>query len=319
MDKNLNIVFMGTPKFSVPVLENLYNNYNVIAVYTKMPKEVGRHKILTKSDVHQRAEELRIQVITPKNFKNMDDVTTLKNLNPDMIVVAAYGIILPQSVLDVPRLGCINIHASLLPLLRGANPIQRAILNGHKKTGITIMKMDAGMDTGDMLIKDEIEINDDITYGNLSNKLSKIGSDLIIKYIDNRDNITPEKQPDNFTIAPKLSKDEEKINWHETATNIHNKIRALNPSSYAICRHKQTELKVINSSIDKNKFNMTDNIDMVNKAAGTVISANKTGIYILCGDKNIIQIKTVQKIGGKIMEVRDFLNGYKINAGDIFE
>lgn len=304
MKEKLNIVFMGTPDFAVPALDILTQFHNVIAVYTKEPKPVGRKMILTKSPIHQLAEQKNIPVYTPKNFKQEDTIATLKNLNPDMIIVAAYGIILPQSVLDIPPLGCINIHASILPNLRGANPIQRAILNGDKTTGITIMKMDAGMDTGDILLPHEIEIDENITYGELENKLSEIGKNLIIEYLDKRENLIPKKQPNNFTIAPKLNKEESKINWEKNANEIHNLIRGLSPYPFANFTHNENIIKVIKSEIIKEK---------TTSPIGTILNKN---MDIACGNNTILRILEVQKIGGKPMKIKDFLNGYKLEIGE---
>lgn len=295
---------MGTPDFSVPALLNLINNYNVIAVYTKEPKPQGRKMILTKSPVHTTAEKFNIPVFTPKNFKKEETVEELKNLHPDIIIVAAYGIILPGSVLDIPQLGCINIHASLLPNLRGANPIQRSILNGDSKTGITIMKMDAGMDTGDMLSKEEIEIDNNITYGDLENKMSQLGAKMILEYLEKKDSITPQKQNDNFTLAPKLDKAEARINWEITAKEIHNLVRGLMPSPKAYFTHNNTQIKVLKTSI----INET-----TDKPAGTILTHD---LQIACGNGTIIKIEELQKSGGNPLPTKNFINGYKFEIGE---
>ncbi|MBD5397994.1 methionyl-tRNA formyltransferase [bacterium] len=299
----MNIVFMGTPDFSVPALLNLINNYNVIGVYTKEPKPQGRKMILTKSPVNITAEKFNIPVFTPKNFKKEETVEQLKNLHPDIIIVAAYGIILPQTVLDIPSLGCINIHASLLPNLRGANPIQRSILNGDSKTGITIMKMDAGMDTGDMLLKEEIEIDDNITYGDLENKMSELGAKMILEYLEKKDSIIPQKQIDNFTLAPKLDKEESKINWQNSAGKIHNLVRGLMPSPKAYFIHNDTQIKVLKTSL----INET-----TNQPAGTILTND---LQIACGNGSIIKIEELQKSGGNPLTTKAFINGYKFEIG----
>lgn len=294
---------MGTPDFSVPALLNLINNYNVIGVYTKEPKPQGRKMILTKSPVNITAEKFNIPVFTPKNFKKEETVEQLKNLHPDIIIVAAYGIILPQTVLDIPSLGCINIHASLLPNLRGANPIQRSILNGDSKTGITIMKMDAGMDTGDMLLKEEIEIDDNITYGDLENKMSELGAKMILEYLEKKDSIIPQKQIDNFTLAPKLDKEESKINWQNSAGKIHNLVRGLMPSPKAYFIHNDTQIKVLKTSL----INET-----TNQPAGTILTND---LQIACGNGSIIKIEELQKSGGNPLTTKAFINGYKFEIG----
>ena len=305
MNKKLNIVFMGTPEFAETALKALLPIHNVIAVYTKEPKPVGRKMILTKSPVHECAIQNNIPVYTPKTFKDEAIVNQLKGLNPDMIIVAAYGKILPQNVLDIAKFGCINIHASILPKLRGANPIQRSIINGDTITGITIMKMDAGMDTGDILLQEETEISNTITYKELENKLSEIGAKLILKYIDNMDSIKPIKQDDTrATLAPKLQKEETIINWNNTANQIHNLIRGLSPHPYATCYHNTNPLKIIKSEVVNDTHNFKP---------GTILNKN---MDIACGNNTILRILEIQKIGGKKLPIKDFLNGYKIEINE---
>ena len=309
----LNIVFMGTSVFAVPALKRIFEFCNVVAVYTKSPKPVGRKQIITKTPVNILADELGIPVVTPKSFNDDNVISELKLLKPDMIVVAAYGIILPECVINLPKFGCINIHASLLPFFRGANPIQRAILEGHKSTGISIMRMDCGIDTGDILISKTIPILPNVTYGELSVELSKIGADLIIEYIDHREKIKSVSQGNDYSVALKLSSSERFINWNDTAENIHNKVRGLNPYCFATCFHNSMELKIIKTElVDSSIWGS----DLNNKVVGTVLDKN---LNIVCGNKTIIKILVVQKIGGKQMFVKDFLNGYKINVGDILK
>ena len=302
------IVFMGTPEFSVPALEKLYEKYDVIAVYTREPKPVGRKMILTKTPVHIFAEEHNIPVYTPKNFKDILDITKLQMLHPDIIISCAYGVILPERVINIPKLACINIHASLLPKYRGANPIQRAIINGDSITGITIMNMDKGVDTGDMLLKDAMPISKGITYGELEKELSIMGSNLVIKYLENMENILPQRQPKEFTLAPKLEKEEAKINWENNATKIHNLVRALSPAPYANFTHNDNIIKLIKSEVVSDKT--TD------KPVGTILSKD---LEIACGEGSVLKILSVQKIGGKILSVKDFLNGYKIEIGEVLK
>lgn len=300
--KKLNIVFMGTPNFSATILKALTHHHNVIAVYTRTnPTD------LTKPPVNIYADENNIKVFTPKSFKLDITVEEFKALNPDILIVAAYGAILPQTILDIPRLGAINIHPSLLPNYRGANPIQRAIINGDKKTGVTIMKMDAGMDTGDMLIKEEVELDDKITYGELDDKLATIGADLIIKYLENMETITPEKQPEEFTLAQKFTKDEAKINWEKTATEIHNLVRGLQPYPSAHFTHNNTIIKIINSEV----INET-----TSEPAGTLLDKD---FKIACGNNTVLKINIIQKQGGKPMDIKSFVNGYKIAIGEILK
>lgn len=303
MNKKLNIVFMGTPDFAAISLVAIARVHNVVTVYTKQPKPVGRKRIITKSPVHIKAEELNIPVKTPKTFKDDIAVGELAALKPDVIVVAAYGLILPQSVLDIAP--CINIHGSLLPQLRGANPIQRAVINGDMKTGITIMKMDTGIDSGDMLLVDEVTINTNTTYGELLATLSDMGANLILEYLENKDSIKGVKQGDDFTVAPKLLKQEQIINWNLPAIKIHKQVCGMNPTPFAKTYHNQTELKII-------KTEMTD--ITINDVKAGVLYNDKLGV--VCGDGKVLQVLQLQKVGGKQMSAKDFLNGYKLKKGD---
>ena len=297
---------MGTPDFAVKALSALISKYNVVAVYTKEPKPVGRKQIITKSPVHIMAEENNIPVRTPKNFKDESVVQELRDFHPDIIVVAAYGIILPESVLCVAPMGAINIHASLLPKYRGANPIQRAVIAGDKETGITIMKMDKGMDTGDMLLKEKIAIDENITYGELEEKLSKIGAKLIIEYLENMEKYKPIKQPEEYSVAPKLDKGEAKIDWNsKTAEQIHNLVRGLSPYPFAYFTHNENTIKIIKSQVVNGEHS-----DM---PAGSVMDKS---IKVACADGSVLQIMEVQKVGSKPMPVKAFLNGYKLEIGE---
>lgn len=306
LETNLkNIVFMGTPDFALDVLKEIYKEYNVIAVYTREAKPVGRKMVVTKSPVQTFAEENDIKVFTPKNFRDQETVEELKKLHPNIIIVAAYGIILPRDVLEIPSLGCINVHASLLPKLRGANPIQRSIMNGDRVTGITIMKMDKGMDTGNMLLKDLMVIDKNETYGELEKRLAKMGGKLILKYLKEMENILPQRQTSDFTLAPKLSKEESIIDWNKTADEIHNLVRALNPHPFANFTHGENIIKVIRTEVQK---------ETTDKPAGTILNKN---MDIACGSGTIIRILEVQKVGSKQMPIKDFLNGYKIEIGEV--
>ena len=306
--KKLKIVFMGTPDFAVPALKNLIERHNVVAVFTKEAKPVGRNMVLTKSPVQVVAEEHGIPVHTPHNFKNILDITKVQMFHPDMIVVCAYGVILPERILDVPQIGCINIHASILPRHRGANPIQRAIMAGDRMAGVTIMNMNVGVDTGEMLLKDAIPVPENMTYGELENELSLMGARLILEYIDNMDNILPQRQTREFTLAPKLAKEEAKINWEKSAYEIHNLVRALSPHPYANFTHNDNTIKLIKSELVKG--------EKTDKPAGSVLNNN---LDIACGDGNILRILSLQKSGGKILDTKSFLNGYKIEIGEVLK
>lgn len=230
----MNIIFMGTPDFAKESLEKIYNEkHNILAVVTNIDKKQGRGMKISYTPVKEFALEKDIKIFQPQKVRNDNEfIEEIKKLNPDVIVVVAYGKILPKELLDIPKYGCINVHGSLLPKYRGAAPIQWAVLNGDKITGITTMFMDEGMDTGDMILKEEVEIGANETTGELWDRLSIIGADLLVKTLDEIKNSTVkrEKQPKEFTHAPMLSKDMAKIDWSTmTAQKIHNLVRGLNP------------------------------------------------------------------------------------------
>ena len=230
----LNIVFMGTPDFAKESLKCLVEaNHNILAVVTNPDKPQGRGMKMIGSPVKEYAMEKNLKIYQPIKVRNNEEfINQIKELKPDVICVVAYGKILPQELLDIPKLGCINVHGSLLPKYRGAAPIQWAVLNGDKTTGITTMYMDAGMDTGDMILKQEVEIGDDETTGELWNRLTKIGGELLVKTLDliEQGKAPREKQGEDFTMAPMLNKEMAKIDWqNQTAEQIKNLIRGLNP------------------------------------------------------------------------------------------
>ena len=230
----MKIVFMGTPDFAKESLEAVYNaKHEIIGVVTNPDKPKGRGMKMIASPVKQFAEENGLKVYQPIKVRNNEEfIEEIKALEPDVICVVAYGKILPKEILDIPKLGCINVHGSLLPQYRGAAPIQWAVLNGDKKTGITTMYMDVGMDTGDMILKEEVEIGDDETTGELWDRLSKIGGELLVKTLEQIENGTAPriKQGEDFTVAPMLDKQMAKIDWNEkTASEIKNLVRGLNP------------------------------------------------------------------------------------------
>ena len=229
----MNIVFMGTPDFAVPALKAIANsNHTVSGVFTQPDKPRGRKMIMTPPDVKVCAEEFNIPVFQPKSMKSQEALQICTDLKPDVVVVAAYGQILPQAVLDVPRFGCINIHGSLLPKYRGASPIQEAVLNGDKITGVTTMLMNAGLDTGDILLSVKTEIGENETSGELFDRLAQLGGELILKTLDVVENGTaePKKQDDSFaTHTSKIDKSLCPIDFSKPSFEVHNKIRGLNP------------------------------------------------------------------------------------------
>ena len=242
----MKVVFMGTPDFAVESLKAIYNaKYEVLGVVTNPDKPQGRGMKLTASPVKQFALENGLKVYQPVKVKNNEEfIEELKKLNPDAIVVVAYGKILPKEILEIPKLGCINVHASLLPKYRGAAPIQWAIINGDKKTGVTTMYMDEGMDTGDIILKQEVDIRDDETTGELWGELSEIGGKLIVETLKGieKGNAPRTKQSEDFTLAPMLSKEMAKINWAaQDALQIKNLVRGLNPimGAYSLLNGKK--------------------------------------------------------------------------------
>lgn len=298
----MKIVFMGTPDFAVPALRALCEKHDVVCVYTQAPKEAGRGMSLKKSAVHLFAESKGIEVRHPKTLRNEEEQKKFKAIGADLTVVAAYGLILPVPVLEAFPKGCYNIHGSLLPRWRGAAPIQRAIEAGDEKTGITIMKMDAGLDTGDMLLKGEIAITSDTTGGSLHDEMAKLGAELIIKYLDNMDSIEPETQDESLvTYANKIDKAESKLDFSLKADVLERKIRAFNPYPSAYFECKGERFKVLRAKIDYEK-----------KPAEGEIKQEGKRLFVGCADK-ALEILEIQRAGKKACCVRDLLNGCCLN------
>lgn len=297
------IVFMGTPGFSVPVLESLIKNYKVKAVVTQPDKQVGREGKIAKPPVKIVAEQNDILVIQLDKVK--EQYKEIIDLNPDIIITCAYGQILPKELLDYPKYGCINVHASLLPKLRGGAPIHRAIINGSKKTGITIMYMDVGMDDGDIITQREIEITDTETASSLHDKLSKLGSELLIETLPSILEGTNErkKQEESLvTYAPIIKKEDEKIDFHKSTIQVYNHIRGLNsfPGAYFILGGKR--FKVWESIIGNEIFH--------EHIVGEVVKIYKEGIGIKTGN-GVIILTVIQPEGKGKMKATDYLNGLK--------
>ncbi len=298
--KNKNIVFMGTPDFAVPVLEMLIEKTNVIMVVTQPDKEVGRKKEIVYSPVKKVALKNNIPVFQP--IKIRYDYDALKKLDIDLIVTCAYGQIIPKEVLEMPKHGCVKGHASILPKYRGAAPIQWAIMNGDKKTGVTIMFMDEGMDTGDIIKCAEIPINDTDNVGTMHDKLSVLGRDTLESVLNNILNgiVIGIKQTDDYTMAPMIRREDEKINFNDTGVNIINKIRALNPWPLANIMIDGKEIKVIDAEFNKG----------ASKSNGKVVEISKGLFGISCRD-GIIYLKKVKPFGKKEMDINSFINGIK--------
>lgn len=299
------IIFMGTPDFSVSALKEMYNNgYNVVLAVSQPDKPSGRDLKIKPTPVKEFALAHNIEVLQPEKVKNnIEFFNQLKALEPDIIVTAAYGKILPQEILNLPKIACLNVHASLLPKYRGAAPIQWSIINGDKTTGVTIMKMDAGMDTGDIILQKEISIEDNETYGTLYEKLKILGGKLLINVLKNIENISPVKQGDNYTMAPMIEKSLGLINFNKSALYINNLVRALNPTPgayfvYDNKTYKVWETSVIQSNSDK-------------KVGEFVFSDSKNGLQIQTSE-GILNIKVIQATNSKRMNILDYLRGNKI-------
>ncbi len=317
----LNIVFMGTPDFARKSLEQIYDaGYNIIGVVTNQDKPKGRGMKLTPSEVKIFAQEKGLSIYQPEKIRNNEEfINEIRNLNPDVICVVAYGKILPQEILDIPKLGCINVHASLLPKYRGAAPIQWAIINGDKTTGVTTMYMDAGMDTGDMILSDEVKIQDDETTGELWNRLSDIGGKLLVKTLKLIENnkVIRKKQGEDFTLAPMLSKDIAKIDWNKTAVEIKNLVRGLNPIMGAYTFLNGKKVKFWKVDVAKDDEIITENLDFLRN--GTVIlSDQKDGLFIKT-KREILKILEIQGENSKKMPIQDYLRGNNIQEFEIFE
>ena len=303
----MNIVFMGTPDFAVPALKMLIENYGVKAVFTQPDRPKGRGKKLAFSDVKEVAVQHDIPVYQPIKLKEEQEmIEELKKMEPDFIIVVAFGQILTKEVLDIPKYGCINLHGSLLPMYRGAAPIQWAVINGEKVSGNTTMLMDVGLDTGDMLMKDEVEIPDEMTAGELYDILKERGANLLKETIEKmvKGEITPEKQSDETFYAKMLDKNMALINWDDSAERIHNLIRGLNPWPIAYTNYNDDKMKIFESKVLKEKHNKTN---------GTILDVSKEGMKVACGE-GVLLIKKVQFPNKKPLTIEQYINGHKIDA-----
>ena len=327
----LNVIFMVTPDFAEESLKALVEaKYNILSVVTNQDKPKGRGMKLVCSPVKKYALENEIPVYQPEKVKgNTEFIEQIKNMKPDVICVVAYGKILPREILEIPKYGCINVHGSLLPQYRGAAPIQWSILNGDKKTGITTMYMDIGMDTGDMILKEEVEIGENETTGELWERLSKMGGSLLVKTLELVEKgIAPrEKQGNEFTVAPMLKKEMANIKWEEqTALQIHNLIRGLNPimGAYTFLEGKKLKIWKARNLSNQNFLEVQEEMreydyKLKDIMAGTVLIADeKQGMYIKAND-GIIEVLEVQAENSKRMNISDFLRGNQIMAGSILE
>ena len=307
----MNIIFMGTPDFAVPSLRLIKKNYNIVAVYSQPARPSGRGMKTKLSPVEKTAKEFNLRTITPSTLKQEDVFLQFKNLKPDLVVVVAYGLLLPEKYLLTPKFGCINGHASLLPRWRGAAPIQRAIEAGDHTTGSCIMLMEKGMDTGPILSSKSININPSDTSKTIHDKLSNLTAEMLVKtikeYIDGK--VVPIKQKeDGVKYADKIVKDEAIINWSLPSINIFNKVRAFDPFPSTYTFLSGVKIKIVETKLCKENHQFEP---------GTIIECNNK-IIVACGNKSTLEIKYLQKSGKNIMSVKDFLNGTKISIGEKF-
>lgn len=327
----MKIVFMGTPDFARDSLEAIYNaKYEIPAVVTVPDKPKGRGMKLIPCEVKEYAIEKGIKVYQPEKLReNKEIVDILKNINPDVICVVAYGKIIPKEILEIPKYGCINVHPSLLPKYRGSAPIQWAILNGDKETGVTTMYLDEGMDSGDIILQTKTIIGKDETSGELWNRLSKIGADLLIKTLEKIENKTAPriKQPKEFTLAPMLEKSQAKIDWeNKTAEEIKNLVRGLNPimGAYSVLNEKKIKFwKVDKLSIDEfiNKYPEFKEYEyrFLEIDPGTVLYIDKKEAIYIMAKEGIIKVLEIQGENSKRMPTPEFLRGNKIEVVERFE
>lgn len=305
----MKIIFMGTPDFAVPSLEKLYqNDFDIPMVITQQDKPKGRGKKLTCPSVKLKAQELSLNVYQPKNVNSAESLKLIKEISPDVIVVVAYGQILKKEILKYPKYGCINVHASLLPKYRGAAPINWAIINGEKKTGITTMLMDEGLDTGDMLIIEETEIGDEETAGELHDRLMHIGAKLIIdtlNKIENNSLISERQNDEEATYAPVLDKSLGIINWNKSGEEIKNLVRGTVPWPSAFFTYDGMKIKV-------HKVKVIPKFKEAN--IGEVVKVSEDGIYVNTLEDCVV-IEEIQFPGKKRLKVSEYLKGNDFKLG----
>lgn len=300
----MRVVFMGTPDFSVPVLKRLIEDgYNIVGVVTQPDRPKGRKKQLTPPPVKVEAQKHGLTIVQPEKLKNPDDLQQVLDLKPDLVVTAAFGQILPKQLLDVPKYGCINVHASLLPEYRGGAPIHQAIIDGKKETGITIMYMVEKLDAGDILTQAKVEILEEDHVGTLHNKLSVIGAELLSRTIPDlvSGRLTPMKQDESkVSFSPNISREKEKINWENGGEAIYNQIRGLHPWPVAYTLLENEPLKIWwATKIPKNK----------EAEPGTIVAIEEDGVIVSTGDDVYIKVIDLQPSGKKRMTAEQFLRG----------
>jgi len=298
--EKIKLIFMGTPAFSVPILDALIRNYDVVLVVTSPDAPIGRKRVMTACPVKELALKHNIPVFSPTKIRT--DYELIKEINPDIIVTCAYGQIIPEGLLKIPRLGCINIHGSLLPKYRGGAPIHHALMNGDKETGITLMHMDKGMDSGDMIIKETIEIEDNDNIESLSNKLSLLGTKMIIEHLPAiiKGTLPREKQiEEEITFSPIIKREHELIDFYKTNEEVYNLFRALSPTPLPYFVMNGNEYKIAEC----------EKVDVKGKVS-RVVEVNKDSFTIMCQNGGI-KITKIKPFGKSIMTVKDYFNGIK--------
>ena len=307
----MRIVFMGTPDFAVPCLQKLIDcGHEISGVFTQPDKPKGRHGVMTPPPVKELALKNGLTVYQPVKMKDGTALEMLRQADPELVIVVAYGKILPKEILELLKYGCINIHASLLPKLRGAAPIQWSVINGFEKTGVTSMQMDEGLDTGDMLIKKETAIGENETAGELHDRLSLLGAQVLEETLCalEKGELKPVKQNHSeFTYAPMLSKEMSPIDWNLSAQEVHNKIRGLSPWPSASARLGEKNVKIHRSVLTDEKGGLP----------GEIIEAGKR-LVVSCGDRKCIEILEIQAENKKAMSAADFLRGNPVKTGERF-
>ena len=313
---------MGTPDFAQASLSALYDaKYDIIGVVTNPDKPKGRGMKLIASPVKEFAMEKGLKIYQPNKIKNNEEIIEeIKKLNPDVICVVAYGKILPKEIISIPKLGCINVHGSLLPQYRGAAPIQWAVLNGDKKTGVTTMYMDEGMDTGDMILKQEVDIGEEETTGELWERLAKIGANLLVETLKQIEKgIAPrQKQGEDFSLAPMLNKEMAKINWStKTAQEIKNLVRGLNPIMGAYTFLNGKKIKFWKVDVATEDDIMVENLNFIRN--GTVLVSDvRDGIFVKTKE-GILKVLEIQGENARKMTIQEYLRGNSIREFDVFE
>lgn len=299
---------MGTPDFAVPTLQNLIDsNHDVVAVFSAPPRPKNRGMKLTPSPVHELAEKHNIPVYNPTSLRIDETYNLINDIEADIIIVVAYGFIIPKNILEAKKYGCLNLHPSSLPRWRGAAPLQRTIISGDKSTSVCIMQMDEGLDTGDILLQEDFDLEDRITLPQLHDKCTNLGAKMMLYVLDNIDSITPIKQNEHGLLyANKLSKEEARIDWNNSAHSIDCQIRGMNPWPGAYFTHNGNNIKILESEYSDNEHN---------KSPGEILDDS---MNIACSEGTLKPLR-LQLAGKSALDTEDFLKGYKIKASDRLE